>query len=183
VLLLGVGAEQITVGREPVAIGERSNPSVDDAPSTPGRPGHHKTCRRLEHPSNGLLESGHVTESELDRDVAITIGDRLEEVGVTADVLGQVRQLVDHQASDPGGEVVVANEDVLQMRVAGGSLNESVDGHILAEEGGAVAGEELEVADLVGPGAHLSAHLGGGVLGGSAGRMRLQKLSDVRDRP
>ena len=43
---------------------------------------------KLEHPSNGLLEPGHVAEREPGRGDAITIGDRLEQLGVVADVLG-----------------------------------------------------------------------------------------------
>jgi hypothetical protein len=53
-----------------------------------------KGSLKLEHPSNGLLEFGHVVEREVGRGVAITIGDRLEQLGVVADVLGQVRHLV-----------------------------------------------------------------------------------------
>ena len=64
---------------------------------------------------------------------------------VLADMLGQVGKLVDDQAPDPGGEVVVANEDVLEMGVAGGSVDELVDRHVLADEGGPIAVDHLEV--------------------------------------
>ena len=62
-----------------------------------------------------------------------------------ADMLGQVGQPVDDQAPDPGGEIVVADEDVLEMRVAGGSVDELVDGHVFVDEGGSIAGDHLEV--------------------------------------
>lgn len=58
---------------------------------------------KLEHPSNGPLESCHVAEREPGRGVAVAPGDRLEQLGVVTDVLGQVGQLVDHQAPDPDG--------------------------------------------------------------------------------
>src|ERR687893_123706 len=96
------------------------------------------TSGGLEHPSNGPLESGHVAEREPGRGVAVAPGDRLEQLGVVTDMLGQVGQHVDHQAPDPDGQVVVANENVLQVQVAGSSVDEPVNGHVLAEEGGAV---------------------------------------------
>jgi hypothetical protein len=59
-----------------------------------------------------LVKPGYVIERELSSCVAIAVGDRFEQGSVIADVLDQVRQLVDHQAPDPGGQVVVADQNV-----------------------------------------------------------------------
>ena len=63
-----------------------------------------------------MVKPGYVIDRELSSCVAIAAGDRLEQGSVIADVLDQVRQLVDHQAPDPGGQVVVADQNVPNER-------------------------------------------------------------------
>ena len=78
-----------------------------------------------------MVKPGYVIERDLSSFVAIAVGDRFEQGSVIADVLDQVRQLVDHQAPDPGGEVVVADQNVFQVSVAAGAVDEVVDAHVL----------------------------------------------------
>ena len=78
-----------------------------------------------------MVKPGYVIERELSSCVAIAVGDRFEERSVIADVLDQVRQLVDHHAPDPGSQIVVADQNVFQMSVAASAIDELVDVHVL----------------------------------------------------
>src|SRR6478752_6543076 len=73
--------------------------------------------RSLENSADGSIEPYDVIGGELRRSVAMAIGDQVEQLGVVADVCGQVGQPVDHQTPDPGGQVVVADQNLLQMGV------------------------------------------------------------------
>ena len=99
------------------------------------------------HP-DGALETGDVSKRERGCRIAITGRDGFEQERMLADMFSKGGRLVDDQAPDPRGEVVVANEDVLEMRVAGGSVDQLMDGHVFVDEGGSIAGDHLEALDL-----------------------------------
>ena len=106
----------------------------------------------LQNSADGLVEPGYVIERELSSCVTVTVGDGFEKFGVVADVLGEVGHLVDHQAPDPRGEVVVADQHLLKVRVSGGPVDQMMDRHVLAEEHVAVAVGQVEVANVFGRG-------------------------------
>ena len=101
----------------------------------------------LQNSADGLVKPGYVIERELSSCVAIAVSDRFEQWRVVADVLGQVRQLVDHQAPDPCGQVVVANQNVFQMSVAAGAVDEVVDAHVLTNEVVSIPIREIQLVD------------------------------------
>ena len=73
---------------------------------------------RSEDGADGGLEVGDVGEREAGGLVGVAVGDGLEQHPVLAHVAGEVGQLVDDEAPDAGGEVVVADEDVLEDGIA-----------------------------------------------------------------
>ena len=84
----------------------------------------------------------------------LAFGDRLEQGGVFPDVLAEIREPLDHQAPDPGGEIVVADQHVLQVRIAGGCVDQAMDGHVLGQEGLGVVRGDVQSPDVPGLGPH-----------------------------
>lgn len=103
------------------------------------------------------------------------------ERGVLGDVGRQVRELVHDQAPDPGRQVVVADQDVLEVSVARGAVDHPMHRHVEPHQGGPVVTRRIETANLLGHGAQLGPHLVGRGGRRSVGGERLELLAQVGD--
>jgi hypothetical protein len=66
------------------------------------------------------------------------LADRREQLAVRVEVAERVPQAVGEQAPDAGGQVVLADEDVLQERVGRGRVHPAVGADVLPDELAAV---------------------------------------------
>ena len=86
--------------------------------------------RLLEDGAHGLFEPDDVFGGQLGRQVAVAVDDRSQQPDVFGDVFGDVRQSVKEQAPDAGRVGVLADQHVLQIRVAGGLVDRGMDPYV-----------------------------------------------------
>ena len=128
-----------------------------------------------------MFETVDVLEGQLGGGVAVAVDDRRQDRGVLVDVFGHVGQAFQEQAEDPGDEVVVPDQHVFQMRVAGRTVDGAVHGHVQPHQVGRVGGQIVDGAEAGEQVLDRGALTRGGPLGCAAGGQGLQLYAYLVD--
>ena len=97
-----------------------------------------------DHRADGPFEPGHVVAADRLGLLGAARGDRAQQPGVLADVPVDAGEAVEEQAVDAGGQVVVAHQGVLQVRVARGAVDGPVHAQVPAHQLGALGRRRVE---------------------------------------
>ncbi len=140
-----------------------------------------RAVRRSPDRPDRRLETGDVVTGDTFGFGAFAFRDRPQQADVLTDVPVEVGDPVQEQAEDPGGEVVVAHQSVLEVWVPRGAIDRAVHTQVPVHQLVAPQTADVVVLELVGEVGQFRADLFVRVLGGATGREGFQLHADLGD--
>jgi hypothetical protein len=141
-----------------------------------------RLMRPLDDRADGPVELDDVLPGDLGGLPGVAVGQRLEQFAVLRDVRRHARQPVQEQAPDAGGQVAVADQGVLEVRVVRRGVDGAVDPHVQGHQLAWLAAQLRRLFGQLGGQRLKNCPVGRGGVPGRAGRRgRLDHRADLED--